>query len=105
MDRTLSPQLQEDQAVAMNGAGNHFAIKRARSLAILPDFFMSPCIERGQTILAGNENVLLTVMLDKQWRGVTGSNWPVQLPRELTRLLVEADQEAWPFVMIPRKND
>src|SRR5262245_66564614 len=88
----------------MNGARNHFAVKRPRSLAILPELLVSFGVEGGQAILPRNENVLLTMMLDKQWRGMTGSNRPVQFPGELARLLVEADQEAGPFVVIPRKD-
>src|SRR5207247_1659496 len=97
----LPPKLQEHQAVAVDRAGNDLPVVRPLAFTVAPEFGVGLGVKCREAVLARNQQVLLPVMLHQEWGRMSGANGPILLPAERSSLLVEADQEAGTFVVIP----
>src|SRR4051812_6450764 len=65
---------------------------------------MGPGVEGSKAVLAWHMDVLLPVMLHQQGSGMSGADGPFLFPGWFAGQLVQADQEAWAFVVVPGKK-
>jgi hypothetical protein len=105
VDGGLAPELEEDEAIAEDGAVHDFAVEGAFALAEGPELFAGLGIEGGEAVLGGDEDIGLTVVGDEEGCSVGGADGAIELPADFAGEFVEAEEEAGAFVMVPGEED
>ena len=105
MDLALSPQLQEHEAVPIDGADDDLAVEWPFTLSVLPQLGVCMSIEGGEAVLPRHQDVGLPVVLNEQRSRMSGADGTVFLPGDFARPLVQSDQETRPRVVVPREQD
>ncbi len=105
MNSALPPQLQEYDAISIDRTDDDLAVKRSCTFSVLPQLSVCASIEGCETILPRHEDIGLSVVFDKQWRGMSRSDGAVFFPSNVAGLFIEPDQVAGPRMMVPWEQD
>ncbi len=83
MNRALTPELREYDAIAVNRTDNDLTVVGTFAFSICPQFSLSLGIESCQPVLTWDKNITLSVMLDNERCRMGRSDWTILLSMQI----------------------